>query len=404
MAHRRSIANFGFFPLVGIAMALCSCAHHPLDPQWRITAPPKFDIDDPLWWWHPPKVTEIVPPSPTQPVEVTLYSEFSIDCSLRSSGFKHLGRVQATEAGLVELHHRQDMLLSQKDALLAQASDNMSRMVEEWHDALVELRGNTAKRWPDKSSKAYQDIIDHVLTQRQRQEYNYHKTKGRKRDEIWCWLFLSDKQKLVILQTYSQALQESQNAWSVSYVFVTSTHRKVDGFLGQMQRFIAMIEHVRLSHEAISEDIATAAKRYRQAGRELAWLKANLEAEDDVKVKIKLRKQIADKQMESKRFQQVEVTRQSRLLASHTWRMDEVAKTQDMAKSYLQALKDFHDDHCNVLGSISSFRARTSNACDQEYRVLRETLLRGMATARKHRQYLSRSVLRKVNSIPGGTQ
>lgn len=403
MIPRRHIAILGCLPLASITMVFCSCAHQPLDPQWRISMPPKFDINDPWWWWHPPKVTEIIPPNPTTPVEVALHPEFSTDCSSEFPGLKHVERVQATEAGLREVHGRQERLLSQVAPLLAQARNNIGRMVGEWHGALVELQSNAAKRWPETSREAYQDIVDRVLTERQRQEYNYHKARGKKRDDIWCWLFPTDEQRQKILQRYSQGLQESQDAWYVSRILGTSTHQEVDRLLDEMQESIAMAKDVSFSHKAISEDVATVTKRYRQAGRELRWLQANLKAEDDPKIKIKLRKQIADKYVESERLQ-LDAKKQGRLLTSHTWRMDEVTKAQDMVKSSLQALKDFHGNHCDVLAGVSVLKGRTSDACEHGYRILRETLLRGMMTARKHCRHLSPSILRKVDNIPGGAQ
>jgi len=367
-------------------------------PRWWEKYPPVLDPDDPDWETHPPKVAEIVPPRHDTTVPIILFP-FSDDGRSRRRSFRvPPKRVTATKRGLQDLHESQEKLLRRSRYLLAKAAVNMGDLALECGSAISEFRKDTVDRWPQESAEAYRAILRYVLSRRQRSEYDRLEGQGKERDEIWCWLFPDESQRRRIVAAYVLGLQKSQNAWAVSKTLATRSCRRADECIIEMRDFVRHAKHVCSSYRGLAQDIAGADARRDQSRRELTWLQAKLAAERDVKGKIGLRKQIADKQVEAKQLE-VASKRQSRILSSFTWRIRELSASDAAVSARLVALQECRTAHLDVLRHVLSLDGQMSNQCSKGYGELRRALAEELSVARRHGRHLPRHVRQRLDRM-----
>jgi hypothetical protein len=188
---------------------------------------------------------------------------------------------------------------------------------------------------------------------------------------------------------YLAALIRVQPAWVASARFAESTHIRLDSALASMPRFVAGTESVIKSLEQLRTELLATDGKYRDAERQIRWLRANLEAEKNIAEQIRLKKAIADQQADAEQLQ-VTTQRQQRIMERYSWKEKELAALRDTVAAQHEIVSGVHDAHLRVLRSFSDLRGKTSDGTAQVY----EGCLRELVAA-------LRFVLQHESEYPG---
>lgn len=370
--------------ICSLPILLCSC-HQPLVGFWELSYPPQLDPTDPQWKKHPPKVDEIIPPKADTDVQIIIDQTFE-KCRYKESESLKPYDCELTRRDLESLLDKQQAILKQERSLktnLNNQTDNIAELLIKSQEA---IDSDFDTLWQEQSEKIYQEIAKKVLTSKQRKEY-YYRLEGAekqdiyygrtdnvtKRDVIWSWLFLTAAQKQQITRMYLETLAGIQKPRTVASILRRMNHSDVDRRLMQTKQVLSEIESVTESYNNINNDLSQQDKKARDALREVTWLEANLEAENDPAEKMKLRKQIADKKFEAEKLVAVK-DRNNNIFSSYNWKIEDLGAMKDEVNKRLNLLVSLHDGYLDIVSDLVAFDRLRSSKCQPLYQKLREDL------------------------------
>lgn len=373
--------------LLSITQCLCSC-----------NSLPQRDVSGKLWWELPPAVSEIVPPGWQEAVHIELCPQFIDHCDLPDPCSIPDFRQPAVAENLESLFSRHNDLLQAETRLTEQVMTVLHNIVLEWIDALIAANSDIGNQWSPQAEKAYEEIMQRVLSHEQREKYQQLSSKGNTREDAFRWLAVTDYQKQKMKEIYLMQLSRSQKAWHISRAFSALTHRSIDALLLELLTFPAKAESIASEYSAYGDIAATTHERLRAAELEIKWLAAKLESEKDPKEQIRIRKDIADKKVEANESN-LASRRLIGQLAQYEWQMDRVSEVQGKLAAKLAPLLECHHTHVVCSEIIASLEGQMSYECQDEYLTLSAKLKAGIDYLAMNKQHVPLDVVRRITDI-----
>ena len=374
--------------LLGIMQCLCSC-----------NGLPQRDVSGKLWWEVPPAVLEIVPPRFQEAVRIELYPH-AYKCDRPDPFFITRDKRPTDIEDLQSLFARQNDLLQDEAILTENVTAHLGNLAYEWTAALVVASTEIEGQWPSQTEEAYQEILQRVLSFEQREKYRQLRSRGNTREDAFRWLAVTDHQRRRMKEIYLKQLSKSQKAWGISKAFTVSTHRHIAALLLKLQTFLVKAESVMNEYRAYRDSVKNADKRLRTAERELQWLIAKLESENDPKKQIQIRKEIVDKKVKAHNLN-VASMRIGGQLTEYEWQMDRISEIQGKLAVELDVLRECYRIHVECSEMIASLEGQMSYECRDKYVTLSTRLKAGLDYLAKSEQYLPVDVVRRINQIRG---